>query len=344
MRAALYEAGQPDLILDDIDIAEPGPGRVRVRVHHCGICHSDLHRRCTAPTAPSPIGARARGGGRRRRGGGGRHHGSRPGDKVVLTPIAPCGRCYWCLRGEYGSCVNNAAVLDRHVPRRLDRRCRGTATPVFRGVGRRRLRRVRDRRPRPARSRCPTTRRSRSRASSAARCRPASARCSTPRRSSPARPCWCSALGGIGISIVQGARVAGAAQHHRQRPARRAARGGATDMGATDRDRSDARRRRSRAARDLTGVGVDYAFDACGRRRAWSQVGVEADAAPAARTVLVGAPADRRDSSSSTPLVLFGISARRSSWAASSAAATRCRDIPRMVALWRAGQPRPRGH
>ena len=34
-----------------------------------------------------------------------------PGDKVVLTPIAPCGRCYWCLRGQPGCCVNNSAVL-----------------------------------------------------------------------------------------------------------------------------------------------------------------------------------------------------------------------------------------
>ena len=58
MRAAVYESGTPELILGDVDIEDPGPGQVRVRVHHCGICHSDytvLHsalrraaRRCSA--------------------------------------------------------------------------------------------------------------------------------------------------------------------------------------------------------------------------------------------------------------------------------------------------------
>ena len=27
-----------------------------------------------------------------------------PGDKVVLTPLAPCGHCYWCSRGEPTAC------------------------------------------------------------------------------------------------------------------------------------------------------------------------------------------------------------------------------------------------
>ena len=43
MKAALLEApGQPLVIADDIAIQEPGNGQVRVRIQHCGICHSDL--------------------------------------------------------------------------------------------------------------------------------------------------------------------------------------------------------------------------------------------------------------------------------------------------------------
>ena len=46
MRAALLETSiEPAGVLnvvDDIDIADPGPGEVRVRVTHCGVCHSDL--------------------------------------------------------------------------------------------------------------------------------------------------------------------------------------------------------------------------------------------------------------------------------------------------------------
>ena len=43
MRAALFEAqGQPLRMRDDVEIEAPRSGQVRVRVAHCGICHSDL--------------------------------------------------------------------------------------------------------------------------------------------------------------------------------------------------------------------------------------------------------------------------------------------------------------
>ena len=43
MKAAVLEkAGEPLRLLNDVEIADPGPGQVRVAVSHCGICHSDL--------------------------------------------------------------------------------------------------------------------------------------------------------------------------------------------------------------------------------------------------------------------------------------------------------------
>ncbi len=43
MRAAVLEAPEKPLaIVDDIDIEDPRAGEVRVRVSHCGVCHSDL--------------------------------------------------------------------------------------------------------------------------------------------------------------------------------------------------------------------------------------------------------------------------------------------------------------
>ena len=43
MRAAVFEAaGQPLVIRDDVEIIAPRAGEVRVRVHYCGLCHSDL--------------------------------------------------------------------------------------------------------------------------------------------------------------------------------------------------------------------------------------------------------------------------------------------------------------
>ena len=42
MRAAVLEtAGQPLVIRDDVEIIAPRAGEVRVRVHYCGLCHSD---------------------------------------------------------------------------------------------------------------------------------------------------------------------------------------------------------------------------------------------------------------------------------------------------------------
>ena len=41
--AVLYEINKP-LVIEGIDIDEPGPGRVMVKTMSAGICGSDLHR------------------------------------------------------------------------------------------------------------------------------------------------------------------------------------------------------------------------------------------------------------------------------------------------------------
>jgi propanol-preferring alcohol dehydrogenase len=43
MRAArLHEFGKP-LVIEDVEMPEPGPGQVLLRVAACGACHSDVH-------------------------------------------------------------------------------------------------------------------------------------------------------------------------------------------------------------------------------------------------------------------------------------------------------------
>ena len=56
------------------------------------------------------------------------------GDHVILTPIPPCGACYWCLRGEPGVCANAAGILTNTFPDGSTGLSRGDDT-VFRGVG-----------------------------------------------------------------------------------------------------------------------------------------------------------------------------------------------------------------
>ena len=41
--AVLYEVNKP-LVIEEIDIDEPGPGRVMVKTVSAGVCHSDLHQ------------------------------------------------------------------------------------------------------------------------------------------------------------------------------------------------------------------------------------------------------------------------------------------------------------
>ena len=104
MRAALLESGgQPLNIVDDIDVASPAPGQVKVRVSHCGLCHSDLTMIENKDTAMVPVILGHEAAGIVEEVGAGVRNLA-PGDKVLLAPLAPCGRCYWCVRGEESIC------------------------------------------------------------------------------------------------------------------------------------------------------------------------------------------------------------------------------------------------
>ena len=88
------------------------------------------------------------------------------------------------------------------------------------------------------------------------------------------------------------------------------------------------------ATRDLTSVGADYAFE-CAGVAALASLGVEATRAGGS-TVLVGAP-PLEGKLELDPLVLFGISEKKL-MGCFLGSCNSLRDIPRMVAMWRAGQ------
>lgn len=116
MKAAVFEkVGEPIRIYDDIDIIEPRAGEVRVKVHYCSVCHSDL----------SVIDGSLPAYGRTILG----HEASgvvesvgvgvtslQAGDHVVLTPVPPCGTCYFCVRGETTLCSNNTSLYTFALP------------------------------------------------------------------------------------------------------------------------------------------------------------------------------------------------------------------------------------
>jgi Zn-dependent alcohol dehydrogenase len=139
-------------------------------------------------------------------------------------------------------------------------------------------------------------------------------------------------LGGVGLSIVQGARLAGAARIIAADPVaeRRAAalRFGATD--AIDPGATDVAMR----TMELTGVGVDYAFDAVGRAHL-IQTGVAASR-NGGTTVCVGA-APMDEAIQVAPAALFTLTEKKLIGCALGSCNS-VREIPRLLALWQAGR------
>jgi S-(hydroxymethyl)glutathione dehydrogenase / alcohol dehydrogenase len=331
MRAALLEASERPLeVVTDVDIEDPRAGEVLVRVSHCGVCHSDLSLADgTFPVmGPTVLGHEA----------AGVVESVGPGvtevvagDKVVLTPIAACNACYWCVRGEYGCCVNNAAILtgvlaDGRTP--LSRR----GEPVLRGVGLAGFAeyvitpvsgaiKVPD--DTPLEIVCVI---------GCAVQTGVGAVLNTARLPEGATALVVGA-GGIGIAIVQGARIAGAARIIVSDPVaeRRetALRFGATDVIDPTADDVPAR------VQALTGgIGVDDAFDAVG-----SAIAIEtclASTRNGGTTVLIGA-GDLDQSVTLAPPVLMTFSERKIIGSCLGGCNGR-RDIPRLIALWRAGR------
>jgi Zn-dependent alcohol dehydrogenase len=139
-------------------------------------------------------------------------------------------------------------------------------------------------------------------------------------------------LGGVGLSIVQGARLAGAARIIVADPVAQrrevAQRFGATD--AIDPNAADVASR----AFELTGIGVDYAFDAVGRA-ALIQTGLAATRR-GGTTVCVGA-APLEDVVQVAPAALFTLTEKKIIGCALGSCNS-VREIPRLLSLWQAGR------
>jgi S-(hydroxymethyl)mycothiol dehydrogenase len=91
--------------LEEIELDEPGSGEVRVRMTATGVCHSDLHIiENDGWGHPLPVLLGHEGTGIVEEVGEGAEH-LRPGDVVVLAWRSPCGKCAPCLRGEPRRCA-----------------------------------------------------------------------------------------------------------------------------------------------------------------------------------------------------------------------------------------------
>ena len=109
--AVLDRPGVPSRI-EDLDLAEPGPGEVRVRMLASGVCHSDLHVRDGDWERPGPVVMGHEGAGVVERLGAG-VEGLTVGQPVALSWLVPCGVCRQCRSGRPWACPNSPSFRHR---------------------------------------------------------------------------------------------------------------------------------------------------------------------------------------------------------------------------------------
>lgn len=94
----------------EVELAPPGPEEVEVRIAAAGVCHSDLHVRRGDWSLPVPLVMGHEGSGVVTAIGEG-VTGLEVGDHVVLSWVAPCGRCRNCLAGREVRCEVAAGTV-----------------------------------------------------------------------------------------------------------------------------------------------------------------------------------------------------------------------------------------
>jgi Zn-dependent alcohol dehydrogenase len=330
MRAALLEVqGEPLVLRDDVVIRDPGPGQVKVRIAHCGICHSDLSAVDGAFPSPVPIVLGHEAAGIVEEVGPGVTSHA-PGDPVVLTPCPPCGTCYWCVRGEPSICEASLGIMTHTFADGSTGLSRGDTT-VYRGLN--------------VGAFAESTVAAANGAVKVPKDVPLDVACVigcavqtgvgavlNTAKVEEGATVLVLGLGGIGLSVVQGARLAGAARIAVSDPVaarREAARAfGATDF--IDPAHEDAVTR----AREIAPVGVDYAFE-CAGQAPLVQAGMAA-ARNGGTIVCVGAP-PLDHAIQIAPAAAFTISEKKL-MGCTLGGSNSLREIPRLVALWQAGR------
>jgi 6-hydroxycyclohex-1-ene-1-carbonyl-CoA dehydrogenase len=109
-----HGAGHP-LDVGEVPTPEPGPGEALIRVAGCGLCHTDLHYLDhgvkTFKTPPLILGHEAAGTvadlGRGVK-------GRAVGDRVLIPAVLSCGRCRYCRQGRENLC-DQLSMLGNNV-------------------------------------------------------------------------------------------------------------------------------------------------------------------------------------------------------------------------------------
>ncbi|RGE21070.1 alcohol dehydrogenase catalytic domain-containing protein [Leucobacter sp. wl10] len=110
MKAVVFRDPETRVRVVDVDLAAPKAGEVRVRIAAAGVCHSDLHVKRGEWNAPAPMVMGHEGSGVVTELGEG-VTSLAVGDHVVLSWVPPCGECRYCLQGHEARCQKVATVV-----------------------------------------------------------------------------------------------------------------------------------------------------------------------------------------------------------------------------------------
>jgi S-(hydroxymethyl)glutathione dehydrogenase/alcohol dehydrogenase len=263
MRAAVFHGPQQSLTIEEVQYDKPMAHEIVVRTAATGVCHSDVHfvDGLYPMQAPAILGHEGAGIVEEV---GGLVDYVKPGDHVICCPSVFCGQCDFCLAGKQHLCTQTAIRRRPHEPPKYT--WHGSPVTQFANLstyGEKMLLhenavvKIDNAMPLDAAALigCGVT-------------TGVGAALNTA-QVQPGSTVAVFGTGGVGLSAIQGARIAGArmiialdVHEHKLATAK--------EMGAThgvDASSTDA----VKAIRELSGGGVDYAFEAIGLKKAAEQ-------------------------------------------------------------------------
>ena len=132
MKAAVYRGLEKPILVEEVELASTEGSEVLVDITSCGVCHSDLHIMNMMPEAPMPMvfGHEAAGVVNEV---GENVTSVKAGDHVIIAFYGSCGFCFHCVKGMRNLCTNRD-FADRQFDGARPRLKTG-GIPTMQGVG-----------------------------------------------------------------------------------------------------------------------------------------------------------------------------------------------------------------